>query len=194
MKTNEKSYADYLMSQENVLWKRLLRVQLPYSINLRLMRLGRTLDIGCGIGRNLRHLQNSAGVDHNASCVAICRQQGLSAFLPDELHKEIQLIGTFDSLLLSHVVEHMTLNEGVETIKQYIPYLKPYAKIVVITPQKAGQKSDKTHVTYYTNELIKELMQRIDARNVKIRSFPLHQIFGNFFKYNEKISSAIILP
>ena len=56
----------------------------PYRWNLRRLRLGRVLDVGCGIGRNLQHLDADAvGVDHNQDSVTIARQRGLTAYVPE---------------------------------------------------------------------------------------------------------------
>ena len=66
--------------RSGVWWKRLLNVQAPYQWNLRRQHLGRTLDIGCGIGRNLPSLPpGSLGVDHNATSIATARARGLHA-------------------------------------------------------------------------------------------------------------------
>lgn len=49
-------YAERLQTLETKRWKTLLDVQRPYRWNLRRLDLKRTLDVGCGIGRNLRNL------------------------------------------------------------------------------------------------------------------------------------------
>src|ERR1041385_8430085 len=106
--TDTADYADRLMRLQHKWWKRLLNVQAPYRWNLRRLRPGFTLDVGCGIGRNLVAV-DGVGVDHNASAVQQCREGGLRASLPAEfLASEWARPGTFDSLLFAHVVEHMT--------------------------------------------------------------------------------------
>ena len=53
-----------------VWWKKLLDVQAPYRWNLQRLKLGLTLEIGCGIGRNLMHLKGQGiGIDHNFQSV-----------------------------------------------------------------------------------------------------------------------------
>ena len=64
-KTNTAEYALYLSKKDSSLWKKILFVQLPYYLNIKFMSLSKTLDIGCGTGRNLARLSNSVGVDHN---------------------------------------------------------------------------------------------------------------------------------
>ena len=76
MRTADDDYARRLVGLEGARWKRLLNVQAPYRWNLRRHRLGRTLDIGCGIGRNLSALDpGSVGVDHNELSVRTARQR-----------------------------------------------------------------------------------------------------------------------
>ena len=50
--TSGEDYARRLQSKQQVGWKKALNVQAPYRWNLRRQRLGRTLDVGCGIGLN----------------------------------------------------------------------------------------------------------------------------------------------
>ena len=70
-----------LTALETARWKRVLDVQRPYRWNLERLHLGRTLDVGCGIGRNLQNLgPDAVGVDHNAHSIEICRQRGLTAY------------------------------------------------------------------------------------------------------------------
>jgi len=74
MNTDSRDYADRLVALEHVWWKRLLNVQAPYQWNLRRRKLGRTLEIGCGVGRNLATLPpGSVGVDHNETSVEVAR-------------------------------------------------------------------------------------------------------------------------
>src|SRR5690349_17057220 len=54
--TSGADYAARLHALQGKRWKRLLNVQAPYQWNLRRRHLGRTLEIGCGIGRNLASL------------------------------------------------------------------------------------------------------------------------------------------
>ena len=78
--TAGRDYAERLQRLEGARWKKLLDVQRPYRWNLQRLELGRVLDIGCGIGRNLLNLgDDSVGVDHNVDSVAAARARGLTA-------------------------------------------------------------------------------------------------------------------
>src|SRR5438445_11447794 len=121
MSKDEASYADSRLRAESVWWKRLLDVQRPYRAHLRRLRLGLVLEVGCGIGRNLDHLRGtSIGVDHNRRAVEIARGRGLKAFTPEELRASPWATpGRFDSLLFSHVLEHMTAAQATELVRSY---------------------------------------------------------------------------
>ncbi len=121
--TDGKDYADRLRNLESVWWKRMLGVQRPYRNHLRSLRLGFVLDIGCGFGRNLDHLKGQGvGVDHNQDAIEHARSRGLTAFsATDFATSEYAKPARFDSLLCSHVVEHMRRNEANVLLGSYLP-------------------------------------------------------------------------
>src|SRR4030095_714662 len=78
-------YTERLDRMGNARWKRALNAQAPYRWNMRRLHLGETLDVGCGLGRNLQHLEgHGVGVDTNPTSVEICRSKGLEAFTVEE--------------------------------------------------------------------------------------------------------------
>ena len=78
-------YAERLNRLQNKKWKKVLNVQAPYRANIRRMKLGRTVDVGCGNGRNLSWLSaESVGVDHNPHLVEAARSRGLTAYTTEE--------------------------------------------------------------------------------------------------------------
>ncbi len=173
--------------------RKVLDPQRPYRWNLRRLEPGYVLDIGCGIGRNLRHLDgNGVGVDHNLDCVAACVDAGLTAYVDTEFASSPHAVKqSFDSLLLSHVVEHMSDDDVVALVSTYLPYLRCGGRVIVITPQERGQASDPTHVQLIDPAAIRRLAKRLDLRVESIRSFPLTHAFGRVFTYNETVSILI---
>src|SRR6478609_101667 len=142
-------YAARLIEKQEVRWKKLLHVQAPYQWNLRRQKLGRTLDIGCGIGRNLETLgSGSVGVDHNAMSIRVARELGHSAFTVDEFLERAATLGLFDGLLVAHVIEHMDADRGRSLLQDYLPYLVPGGRVFFICPQERGYASDPTHVRF----------------------------------------------
>jgi SAM-dependent methyltransferase len=187
MDTRSDAYAARLVTHQGVWWKRLLRVQAVYQWNLRRHRLGRTLDIGCGLGRNLVSLEpGSVGVDHNPTSVAHARSAGLPAFTVEEfLAGPEARPGSFDSLLLAHVVEHMTREQARELLSAYLPYLRPGGRVLFICPQEKGYASDETHVAWTDGPALQQLARDCGLEPERWRSFPFPRAAGRFFTYNE---------
>ena len=185
--TRGEDYAQRLRSKQDARWKQVLDVQAPYRWNLRRQQLGRTLDVGCGIGRNLVTLpEGSLGVDHNAAAVADARAHGLEALTTEEWEaSELRVPASFDSLLLAHVVEHMDRDSAVALLQEYLPYLKPGGKVFLICPQERGYASDPTHVWFVDLDGMAELVRTVGLTPTKSFSFPFPRIAGNVFTYNE---------
>src|SRR5207302_10671432 len=104
--TADPRYAARLVTLEAVWWKRLLDVQAPLRWNLRRLEPGFTLDIGCGIGRNLLHLSgHSVGIDINEHCVRTATARRLTAITPSGFRQsaEYNRPDRFDAILPAHV-------------------------------------------------------------------------------------------
>ncbi|MFB7171292.1 class I SAM-dependent methyltransferase [Streptomyces sp. NPDC056254] len=167
--------------------KRLLPTQAPYRWNLRRLRLGRVLDIGCGLGRNLLNCgPGSVGVDHNPHSVRICRERGLTAYTPDGLAAAPDCgPASFDSLLAAHVLEHVEEETGAMLLEQYLPLVKPGGSIVMITPQEAGFHSDATHIRWVGFEELRGHAAKAGVAVRRTYSFPFPRRMGRVFPYNE---------
>lgn len=170
-------------------WRAVVDPQRPYRWNIRRLGLGRVLDIGCGVGRNLSHLDgNGVGVDHNADSVRIARARGLAAYTTDEFTGSVDdRPGSFDSLLFAHVLEHMTPPDATALVRSYLPYLRPGGRVAVICPQERGQASDATHVTFLDAAAITELLLGTDVTVERTTSFPLPRAAGRVFTHNETV-------
>ena len=187
MQTDDAEYSARLEAlQRAPRWKKLLRVQEPYRRRLLALQPGRMLDVGCGIGRSLTWLEGSqpVGVDHNETAVAVCRNQGLEAYTSEDFDVS-QWAGKFDSLLLAHVVEHMTPVEAEGLLRRYLPALRPGGKVIVICPQERGQASDPTHVEFFEAADLSRLLTSVGLTVQRTFSFPFPRRFGKLFIYNE---------
>jgi SAM-dependent methyltransferase len=186
-------YTDRLRRVTGARWKRLLNTQAPYRWNVRRLGLGRTLDIGCGLGRNLAHLGgNGVGVDHNPTSVQVARAQGLTAFTIDEfLASAYARPDTFDSALAAHLVEHLTEDQAREVVGRYLPYVKSGGRVVFITPQERGYASDATHVRFMDFAGVGALAADLGLRVQRQYSFPFPRALGKLFTYNEFVVVAV---
>lgn len=189
--TSEGAYTERLVRFQGAAWKRVLDVQAPYRWKLRKMLGERvTVDVGCGIGRNLANLPaGSVGVDHNQHSVAHCRALGLTAFTPDEFHASAAP-ETFDGMLAAHLVEHLPRADAITVLKSYLPYLRRGARVVVITPQERGYASDATHVWFCGFEENADLCRELGFEVEDQASFPFPRAAGRRFTYNEFVTVA----
>jgi len=189
--TQSEDYAERLEQRERARWKRWLNVQAPFQWNLRRLEPGFTLDVGCGIGRNLVGLRG-VGVDHNPSAVAIARDRGLAVYTPEEFAASGDAYPDhFDSLLLSHVVEHMTRDQAVALVATYLPFLRPGGKVVLIAPQEAGFRTDSTHVEFMDRTALRHILEANRLVVQKEGSFPLMRSAGRFLRYNEFLAVGV---
>jgi len=185
--TQDAAYTERLTALQTVWWKRLLPVQAPYRWNVRKVHPGRVLDVGCGLGRNLQHLDgHGVGVDHNGDFVKACRQQGLTAYLPDDfLASKDAVPGGFDSILLAHVVEHLEADTVDEIFTTYLPFLRPGGLVHVVTPQERGFRFDPTHVRFADFAEVTRVLRGHRLTIEREWSFPFPRWAGEAFVYNE---------
>jgi SAM-dependent methyltransferase len=188
--TGDLEYTRRLVSRQGALWKRWLGAQAPYRWNLLRLRPGLTLEIGCGIGRNLAHLGPAGvGIERNAHSVAVARARGLRAYLPEEFKASAHnRPGQFDSLLAAHLFEHMTPPEAVALLREHAAYLKPDGRVISMTPQELGFRSDPTHVTFMDFDAVREVYLAAGFTPEREYSFPFPRVAGRFFRFNEFVA------
>lgn len=184
--TQGADYTARLIAKSAAGWKRVLDVQAPYRWNLQRQRLGRTIDVGCGIGRNLSGLADgSIGIDHNEGSVAEARRRGLMAKTVNEWRSAPPPTESFDGLLLSHIVEHMPLEAALSLVDEYVPYLRPGGRVFFVCPQERGYRSDRTHVRFTSGPDLANLARASGLVPDSWQSFPLPRFAGPLFTYNE---------
>lgn len=188
--TRDAAYTRRLETLGDAGWKRLFDVQAPYRWNIRRLELGFTLDVGCGIGRNLLHLDGyGVGVDHNPESVAQANARGCLAFTPDGFAaSEYAQPGRFDSLLLAHVVEHMTSIEASMLVREQLEFVRPGGYVVLIAPQEAGYRTDSTHVEFMDFESLEAILFDAGAAPERSYSFPFPRFVGRMFPHNEFVT------
>ena len=189
--TRKEDYAQRLIGLQHVKWKRVLHVQAPYRRNLMRLRPGLTLDIGCGVGRTLEWFPDGVGIDHNEVAVKSCQEHGMIAYTPPEFwNSPYAKDAFFDSLLLAHVVEHMSRDAAVGLLAKYLQVLKPTGQIIVITPQEAGFKSDASHVNFADFDEVTRILEGVSFQPLSRQSFPFPRPVGRLFRYNEFVVAA----
>ncbi len=193
MSTQQDEYAERLETLQGARWKQLLGAQLPYRWNARRLLAGRdrVLDVGCGIGRNLANLGRGVGVDHNAAAVGTARSRGLRAWTTTEWPNCPDAVaGSYDALLLAHVLEHMDAATADEVVRSYLPYLGPAARMLLICPQERGYRTDATHVRFVDLDELARSARSWGFTPVRRQSFPFSRSSGTWFPYNEFVLVA----
>lgn len=191
--TAAESYTRRLTARSGAGWKRALDVQAPYRWNLRRLLGDRaTLDVGCGIGRNLAHLPaGSVGVDHNPTSVQVCRDGGLTAFTVDEFLAR-EDAPRYAGMLAAHLLEHLPPGEGAGVLRGYLPFLEPGAVVVLICPQERGFASDPTHTEFVDQPALAAIVAELGLVPRRQYSFPLPRLAGRAFTYNEFVTVATV--
>lgn len=170
--------------------------QIPYKWHIRSLRLGGALDVGCGVGRYLEFLRGHGyGVDHNVHSIEAVRRKGFAADTPDEFLSGPRAVpGSFDSLLCSHVLEHMTAAEAEAMLRDYVRFIRPGGRVLLVTPQEAGFASDATHVEFRDTDDLRRIAAAVGIEAVRTYSFPFPRPVGRVFKHNEFVFVGRVLP
>jgi len=184
------AYAQRLTSLQQSPWKQVLDVQRPYRANLQRVCEGEVLEIGCGIGRNLRNLHGRIlGVDPDTASIAVAKAAGLHAMTIDEFD-EMQRANPrmFGTLLFSHVLEHVTDEQCDGLFAQYLPYLTPRGRVVIECPQEVGYRSDATHIEWMDFPSIARRLERNGITVEREYSHPFPRVVGKVFIYNQFVT------
>lgn len=188
--TTSSAYTDRLRALQGAWWKRALHVQAPYRWNVRRTLGARaTIDLGCGIGRNLGVLApGSVGVDHNPASVAFCRMQGHRAYLPQEFLGLRDSERPREALLASHVLEHVPPGTQEALLHPYVESLAPGAVVMLVCPQERGFASDASHTDFVDGARMVEVLRNLDLDARGWASFPFPRWTGRAFVYNEFVA------
>jgi SAM-dependent methyltransferase len=188
--TQDEAYAHRLMSLQSISWKEKLRFLDPYGWQIRWVCKGSVLEVGSGIGRNLRALKGrSLGVDHNETAVAFANQKGLTSLTNEQFISQFgSKFQEFDTILLSHVLEHINQETQDEIFQQYMPFVKPTGRIVIICPQEVGFDSDPTHIRWVDESILINTLEDLNCTKIKLNSFPFPRRFGKKFIYNQFVA------
>ena len=144
---------------------------------------GYVLDIGCGAGIFVKNYSGpSLGIDAHENNVKICQEKRIDAIKADA-NSFIQE-NTFDTVLLSHVLEHLARPSRV--LENAYMSTKRSGRIIIVLPCLKGfisgfndlvghkQFINEEYVDYY-------LLKKFNCKKLKSYKFP----FVEFGKYQE---------
>ena len=156
---------------------------------------GRTIDYGCGIGQLLERLPaGSVGVEINPVSVEYCQARGLHVFLEVPAEGSLPLSsvppGDFDTLIISHVLEHLTEPDRVLNKLLSASTARGVHRIVIIVPGVKGYASDATHRTFIDERYLRGhgLLPPLGWALTELHRFPVDFAwFGTIFTHNELV-------
>ena len=120
---------------------------------------GPVTDLGCGNGAFLDYCRRrgiaATGVDSNPHLVEVCRRKGLSVTSGDILaYRPESPVGR---AVCDNVLEHLDRGQLDAFFGNFRQVAAPRARLLVIVPGEAGYRSDPTHKTFVTPQVIAEL-------------------------------------
>jgi len=183
-------YTDYQLKNRSL--ARQLARKFYLNGSLRLLE-GRTIDFGCGTGELLQKLPaGSVGLEINKFTVDFCRDKGLNVLHYDPQIDKYQLSslrsGAYESLVLSHVLEHIENPAPVLRSLLQSSCRLGVKRVVIIVPGKKGFLSDPTHKTYIDPLFFRKnnITESEGFEMVKQKYFPVNLRFiERFFAHLE---------
>ena len=138
---------------------------------------GYVLDIGCGPGVYLEYYTGPAlGIDAHPNNIRICQEKGIQAIEEDA--NQFVRKNTFDTVLMSHILEHLDNPEGV--MKNAYENSKPGGHIIIIVPCYegfvSGLNEEVGHKKFIDENYVDEKMNALGCKKIHTSIFP--PLFG----------------
>jgi len=123
------------------------------------------LDVGCGEGYITNLLQDHCakiiGVDYSPDAIATTRKKyGIESYHMSCTHLNFP-DNSFDKVIFTELIEHLTLIQGLIALKEAKRVLKPGGKLVGSTPLRTTLESfpdTYSHIHEYSKEELQELL------------------------------------
>lgn len=120
----------------------------------------KVIDLGCGEGEILTHDPvNFIGVDINKSALERLKKKGLQVIeasvdsvpVPDQ---------SFDVVLCNNIIEHLTVDQAYNLIREAQRILRPGGELIIITPTPRTVWNTFGHTKPYTVAAIMKLFRK----------------------------------
>jgi len=155
--------------------------------------IGPTIDFGCGAGQLLKRLPTgSIGLETNNHLVSALSNQGQNVHIYDPEYDQLCFKnlqeGHFDTLVMSHVLEHFD-NAG-DGLKRILDSCNRLAikRVIIVVPGRKGYSFDDTHRTFVDRVYIEESELTLYGGYAvsSFAYFPLNiSKIGNHFSFHE---------
>jgi SAM-dependent methyltransferase len=162
---------------------------------------GPAVDLGCGVGELLARLPpGSMGLEINRATVDLCVANGLDVSYYDGADDGWSLAPvrgrstSFDTLILSHVLEHL---DGPDEVLHQLARAAGdlgMRQVLVIVPGRAGYDSDPTHRTFIDRAYLAApaIVEGTGFRLASATHFPGNvPALGDHLRYHELRASFV---
>ncbi|NJL87972.1 MAG: class I SAM-dependent methyltransferase [Leptolyngbyaceae cyanobacterium SM1_1_3] len=150
----------------------------------------RILEVGCGDGSFLLCCQQQGyhqvtAIDISPEQVEICHQKGFKDVICSDVFSYFdEHEDSFDCVVMSDVLEHLSKTEILETLKQIYQCLNPSGKLIVRVPNLSNpfniktQFGDFTHETGFTKSSLAQVFQ--------VGGFKVETVHGEFSEHTNR--------
>jgi|GEM_PF-5068982 len=120
----------------------------------------KVVDFGCGEGEIVSlDPVNFTGVDVNTSAVSRLKEKGLH-IVESSIENVPVPDASFDVVLCNNIIEHLTVDQAYNMLKEAQRILKPQGEIIIITPTPRTVWNTFGHVKPYTVGSIMKLFRK----------------------------------
>jgi SAM-dependent methyltransferase len=178
METEDREYFDYLMKRSRISF--ILRKFMYRSAAKEF--IGKTLDVGCGLGELIELYKDSYGVDSNRFVVEYCKSRGLKCSVGSVYNIPFK-DGEFDTVVAVHLLEHLDKPE--EALRELKRVLRKGGKLILIVPNRKGYNRDKTHARYWDKKGLVEFLSKSGLSVKSAKDYPLPSFLRELLIINE---------
>lgn len=164
----------------------------------------RILDLGCGMGHFLYALEkvgyrNYLGIDISDENIDFCRKRGFNVEKADLFEFLQSNNDYFDVVILSDVIEHIDIEEGLRLMGFVRERLSPKGIFFVATPNVSNpilglssRYDDITHKTGFTELSLSQILSTAGFNNIRIVGQDIYVFYLNPFNYIAKLVSKVL--
>lgn len=153
-----------------------------YKRRYRLLGGKKILDVGFGSGVFLESAPENTkvfGIDINKTAVEAMKEKGFNVEInaANEIHLENE---SLDGVHCAHVIEHLTIDEVDDMLKEFYRILKPKGRILIATPHEKKIWRGPYHLRPYPPFAIKKLFNFHGFKLIKEESLGEFKGIGFF--------------